>query len=167
MRAANIFTRPKTALFALAGLGLAAGFVVVADRPAGGEARGTASLCTKLNVGDDACGHAYLTKAGFDRVFADVAKASTLNAQDRAIFAEKLRLDGARRLAPMTPGERITIVRTRTVEASHVPLHVGTALQTTRLDHAAVFRMMLEGPTGAVTDQRMSTNTTVSAADGS
>ncbi len=162
-----MFTRPKTSLFALAGVGIALGFVVIADRPAGGEARETSTLCTKLNVGDDACGHAYLTKAGFDRVFADVAKASTLNAQDRATFAEKLRLDGARRLAPMTPAERITVVRTRIADTAQVPLQSDTALHTTRLDQAALFRMMLEDPTGATPDQRMSKNTTSPVADGS
>ncbi len=165
MRAGAILNWPKTSLFALAGLGLVLGLVFVADRPAGGEAREAATLCSKLNVGDEACGRAYLTKAGFDRVFAAVEGAAALSDQDKAVFAEKLRLAGAKRLSPAAPAERITVVRTRVADFSP-SLDVDTTLQTTRLDQTAVFRLMLEDPTGASSEQRLSKNQAAPVSDG-
>jgi hypothetical protein len=165
MRAGAILNRPKTSLFALAGLGLVLGLVFVTDRPAGGEAREAATLCTKLNVGDEACGRAYLTKAGFDRVFAAVEGAAALSDQDKAVFTEKLRLAGAKRLAPAAPAERITVLRTRIAESSP-SVDVDATLQTSRLDQAALFRLMLEDPTGATAEQRLSKNQATRASDG-
>jgi hypothetical protein len=161
-----MLNRPKTSLFALAGLGLVLGLVFIADRPAGGEAREAATLCTRLNVGDEACGRAYLTKAGFDRVFADIAGASTPSDRGSAVFAERLRLAGARRLVPAAPADRLTVVRTRIADSSAMSLDVDTTLRTTRLDPAAVFRMMLEDPTTATAEQRLSKNQITPPSDG-
>lgn len=157
MRALAMLKGSRTAVLALAGCGLALGLVFAAGQ-AGGEARDTATLCSRLNVGDGACDHAYLTKDGFDRAFADVAAASSLTEPARGSMAEQLRLAGAKRLGPTTPVEQSTVTRTRLAEADPVRtlIDVDPALHTTPLDEAAIFRLLLTDPTGSSTDRQMS-----------
>src|SRR5580704_962038 len=96
MRVFSMLKRPLVPIATLAGLGLVTGlaFTAVASRDA------PDTTCTKLNVGKgDGCDRAYLTKEQFDEIFADVETASRLNANDAAVFAEKLRLVGTKRVA--------------------------------------------------------------------
>lgn len=159
MRAMAVLKGSRTSVFVLAGFGIALGLVFAADRQAGGEARDpVGTLCSRLNVGDAACDHAYLTKAGFDRVFADVAAASSLTEPERGTLAEKLRLAGAKRLGPGAPAEQSTVAKTRLADADAVRalIDIDTTLHTTPLDQAAVLRLLLTDPTGSSADNRTS-----------
>ncbi|HLN07672.1 MAG TPA: hypothetical protein VK281_01705 [Xanthobacteraceae bacterium] len=142
-------------VFVLAGIGIALGLAFAADRQAGN----VATLCGGLNVGDGACDHAYLTKAGFDRVFADVESASSLTGRDSPTFAEKLRLAGTK-LDPATNHQRATAARTRLADADAVrtllDVDTDTTLHGTTLDEAAIFRLLLADPTGSPALQQMS-----------
>jgi hypothetical protein len=157
MRAFAILKSSRTPVFALAGLGIALGVVFAADQW-GVEARGAATtLCNGLNVGGDGCSSAYLTKAGFDRVFADVEAASSLTGPERTTLAEKLRVAGAKRLGPAATGER-PAVKTRLASDDPVRalIDMDTTLHTTSLDMAAIFSLLIEQPVGSPSDSRMS-----------
>ncbi|MGA2128783.1 MAG: hypothetical protein ABSG76_21845 [Xanthobacteraceae bacterium] len=158
MRATAIWKGSRTPAIALAGFGIVLGLVLVADRQAGGEA--TASLCSRLDIGDGPCDHAYLTKAGFDRVFAEVESVSALADRANPTFADKLRLAGAKRLGPGTPGYQPSAVRTQLADADAVRTLIDvdseTTLHVSPLDEAAIFRLLLSDPRGS-TAHRVST----------
>lgn len=159
MRAMAMWKGSRTPVIALAGFGIVLGLVLVADRQAGGEA--AASLCSRLDIGNGSCDHAYLTKAGFDRVFAEVESASSLADRANPTFADKLRLVGAKRLAPGTPGYQPSAVRTQLADADAVrtliDVDTETSLHTSPLDEAAIFRLLLSDPRRSTTDHRVST----------
>jgi hypothetical protein len=156
MRALAILKSSRTPVVALAGLGIALGLVFAADQW-GVEARGAVTtLCNGLKVGDDGCGAAYLTKAGFDRVFADVEAASSLTGPERTTLAEKLRVAGAKRLVPAATGER-PAVKTRVAEDPvRALIDMDTTLHTTTLDMAAIFSLLIEQQVGPSEESRMS-----------
>jgi len=158
----------RAPVIALAGFGIMLGLAFAADRQAGGEV--AATLCSRLNIGDGPCDHAYLTKVGFDRVFADVESASSLIERDNPTFADKLRLAGVKRLGPTTPGYQPSAVRTQLADADAVrtliDVDTETTLHTSPLDEAAIFRLLLSDPKGPSTDQRLSTASSDSARTG-
>jgi hypothetical protein len=156
MRAVAMSKGFRTSIFVLSGLGIVLGLSFVAERSAGGIAGdAVAALCDRLNIGGEGCGHAYLTKAGFDRVFADVEAASSLSLQQRQAFAEKLRVAGAKRVGP---GEHPTALKTRIVDDMRSLMDVDATLHTSELDQATVFSLLLEVPTGSPAGKRMSSN---------
>jgi hypothetical protein len=151
MRAVTVL---KGSSLALAGLGIALGLSLAANRQAGDESRDAATaLCSRLNIGDETCSHAYLTKPGFDRVFADVESASSLSLPERAAFAEKLRLAGTKRVAP---GDHPAALNTRIVDDLRTLIDLDTALHLAQFDEAAIFSLLLEDPTQAPSDKRLS-----------
>lgn len=118
-------------MLALAGVGLLLGVLMVADRPASA----------------DTFGGAY-PKADFDRAFAPVVPVSARHAEYDAVLRESLVLQAAKRLAPMPPVEKLAIVRTKVVtsDATALLLNDDSTLHATRLDKAAIFRMLLAQP---------------------
>jgi hypothetical protein len=169
MRAITMLKGSRVPVIALAGFGIMLGLVFAADRQPGGEAVG--ALCSRLDVGDEACDHAYLTKDGFDRAFAEVEAAASLAERDNPTFGDKLRLAGTKRLGSGSPAYRPSAARTRLAEADAmralIDVDTDTALHTTPLDEVAVFRLLLSDPNGSSADQRMSTASSEPARTGS
>jgi hypothetical protein len=162
MRAFGMLKRPLVSISALAGLGLVTGLAFATDRLAARDTLDITAACTKLNVGkSDGCARAYLTKAQFDDIFAEVETASKLNAKDAAVFAEKLRLVGTKRLVPARSMDKHMVVRTRlaSLDPATALLDVDTTLYTSFLDRAAIFSLLMEDPK-APPDTRVSQSVT-------
>jgi hypothetical protein len=154
MRALAILKRPMVAIPVLAGLGLIVGLVFAADRLAARITSDTMASCT-LNTGKgDRCGRVFYTREQFDEVFAELEAAS--KASNHVGFAEKLRLAGAKRLAPSQPAQRFMMVPTRvaSLDPASVMFGVDATLRTTFLDQGTIFRMLLEDPHGSASDTR-------------
>jgi hypothetical protein len=161
MRALAILKHPLVSI-PLAGIGLVAGLAFAADRLAARDTPDIAAACTKLNVGKgDGCGRAYLTKAQFDEIFADVEAAQKRTAKDAPVFAEKLRLVGAKRFVPTQP-DRYMVARTRVVslDPAKALFDVDTTLHTTFLDQGTMFSLLMEDPKASPPDTRVSETTT-------
>ena len=110
--------RPLISISALAGFGLVAGLVFVADRSTAVANGAGATVCAGLNVGkSDGCGRAYLTRAQFDETFAAVEAVARQNAKDGVVFIEQLRLTGTKRLIRTRPGNDRMVVRIRLASA--------------------------------------------------
>jgi hypothetical protein len=156
MRAAQMVKGSLMSIPALAGLGLVACLVFAADRTADGNPAD--ALCTKLNIGGEGCDRAYLTKTGFDEIFAEVEAASKRSAKDAAVFAEKLRLVGAKRLGPASPTDRFIVVRTRIAssDSALTLLGIDSTLRTTRIDQGAIFSFLIQNPVPQPGDTRVS-----------
>jgi hypothetical protein len=163
MRAFAMLKRPLVSIPALAGLGLVAGLAFAADRLAARDTPDITASCTKLNVGKgDGCGRAYLTKEQFDEIFAQLEAASKLNARDAAVFGEKLRLVGTKRLVPSQPMDKYMVVRTRlaSLDPATALLEVDTTLRTSFLGQATIFGLLMEDPKASPPDTRVSQSDT-------